>query len=372
MRTANFRFLAALLLLLGFYSCREATPPTFSGAMDAYFAGLFPEDEPGGAVLVMKGEEIVFSKGYGLADMGSREKITPNTLFNLGSISKTFVANGILILKDEGRLRLNDSLLMYFPDFKNPEIARKVRIIHLLSHTSGLPDNRAVGEDSIFYLTAKDEENFAPVKQNDSLHFGPGQYFEYSNPAYNGLALIIEQVSGKKWQDFIRERILIPSEMLSSTITDGPHPERGVAHAYVLENGTFREYDYGEYPTFAASGNGGVWSSANELAHYELALRRGAFLDNETIASSQRPYASGNWADTLLPKVGYSWFIEQPAPPLNLKKIYHTGSQGGFRAFFLSIPAREILYVGLFNRPVEVEEVMDKGLELMGQFGLLD
>lgn len=372
MRTANFRFLAALLLLLGFYSCREATPPTFSGAMDAYFAGLFPEDEPGGAVLVMKGEEIVFSKGYGLADMESREKITPNTLFNLGSISKTFVANGILILKDEGRLRLNDSLLMYFPDFKNPEIARKVRIIHLLSHTSGLPDNRAVGEDSIFYLTAKDEENFAPVKQNDSLHFGPGQYFEYSNPAYNGLALIIEQVSGKKWQDFIRERILIPSEMLSSTITDGPHPERGVAHAYVLENGTFREYDYGEYPTFAASGNGGVWSSANELAHYELALREGVFLDKNTISASQRPFAPENWADTLQPKVGYGWFIEQPSPPLNLKKVYHTGSQGGFRAFFLSIPSREILYVGLFNRPLEVEEVMDKGLELMGQFGLLE
>ncbi|MCB0553854.1 MAG: beta-lactamase family protein [Phaeodactylibacter sp.] len=365
----NLIFLPILLVLS---SCKQAPPPTFSTAIDAYYSCQFPEDEPGAAVLVMKGEDILFSKGYGLADLGTGEKITPNTLFNLGSISKTFVANGILILKDEGKLTLNDSLSMYFPDFKHPEIADKVQIKHLLSHTSGLPDNRAVDEDSIFYLTAKDEENFAPIKQNDSLHFEPGQWFEYSNPAFNGLALIIERVSGEKWQDFIRERILVPSDMPTSTITDGPYPERGVSHGYVLKNGQYQEYDYGEYPTFAAAGNGGVWSSVNELAHYELALRRGAFLDKSSITVSQRPYATDNWADTLASKVGYSWFIEQPIPPLNLKKVYHTGSQGGFRAFYLAIPSREILYVGLFNRPVEVEEFMEKGLTLMKEFGLLE
>ncbi|MCB0570680.1 MAG: beta-lactamase family protein [Phaeodactylibacter sp.] len=360
------------LLLLALTACQEAPPASFSGAMDTYFSEQFPENEPGAAVLVMKGEDILFSKGYGLADMETKEKITPNTLFNLGSISKTFVANGILILKDEGKLTLDDSLSMYFTDFRNPDIARKVRIVHLLSHTSGLPDIRPVDEDSIFFLTAKDEENFAPIKNNDSLHFEPGEHFEYSNPAYNGLALIIEKVAGEKWQDFIRNRILLPSDMPTSTITDGPHPEQGVSHGYVKKGGVYQEYDYGEYPTFAASGNGGVWSSVNELAHYELAMRNGAFLDKSTIAASQRPFAPDNWADTLPHQVGYSWFVELPAPPLNLKKVYHTGSQGGFRAFFLAIPAREILYVALFNQPVEVEEIMDKGLELMKEFGVLE
>ena len=76
--------------------------------------------------------------------------------------------------------------------------------------------------------------------------------FEYSNPAFNGLALIIEQVSEVKWQEFVTEKILRPSGMSTSTITDGPHPESGVAHGYVKHQGKWIELDYGEEPTFPA------------------------------------------------------------------------------------------------------------------------
>src|SRR5690554_2956884 len=190
---------------------------------------LFLPDQPGGVVLVKKNNETVFLKSYGLADLESSEKITPNTVFNTGSISKTFVAYGILSLEEAGQLRLEDSLMTYFPQFENPEIVRKVRVRHLLTHTSGLPDLRRVQEEIEFYLTARDEENFAPLYQTEALHFKPGQQFEYSNPAFNGLALIIEQTTGQKWQDFIRETIFTPSGMDHSTITDGPHPEHGVA-----------------------------------------------------------------------------------------------------------------------------------------------
>ncbi len=166
--------------------------------LDTMLAEEFKADQPGGSVLVMKGDRTLFSENYGVADLVTKEKITENTLFNLGSVSKTFVSNGILILNEQGLLSLDDSLAQYFDDFINSDIARKVKIKHLLSHTSGLPDIRNVSDNFDFFLTAKDEENFAPIKLADSLNFEPGEKFEYSNPAFNGLALIIEKVTGQK------------------------------------------------------------------------------------------------------------------------------------------------------------------------------
>ncbi len=364
--------LMALLAILLPWACQEKAPSTFSAEIDTFYRDSFPETEPGAAVLAMKGDSIVFAKGYGLADLQSGEKITSATLFNTGSISKTFVAYGILILEEEGALSLEDSIGRYFPDFENREIARRVQLKHLLSHTSGLPDIREVDKNRDFFLSAKDEENWAPIQKADSLNFEPGQRFEYSNPAFNALALIIEQVSGQKWQDFIRERIFVPAGMPNSTITDGPHPQEGVAHAYQQVDGEYQEYDYGEYPTFAAAGNGGVWSSAEELARYELAIRRGAFLPDTAIEESRQIFEPANWADTIPPAIGWSWFITPPAPPHEKKIVYHTGSQGGFRAFHLSIPEKEILYVALFNRPAEVEPFMDKGVALMEKYGWLE
>src|SRR5262249_50904332 len=159
--------------------------------------------------------------------------------------------------------------------FKHPEIAQRVTIAHLLTHTSGLPDNREVAKNPTFFLTAKDEENWYPVTQADALDFEPGSRFAYSNPAYDALALIVEQVAGIKWQQFVHDKIFIPSGMTTSTITDGPYPDHGVAHGYAKSQDGWVENDYGEYPTFAAAGNGGVWSSVEELAAYERAIESG-------------------------------------------------------------------------------------------------
>jgi CubicO group peptidase (beta-lactamase class C family) len=315
-------------------------------SLNGYFHSQIPVDEPGGAFLVMKDEEIVFSRGYGIADVQTREPITPQTLFNLGSISKTFVSNAILMLQEQKKLSVDDDILKYFPDFKNKELARKIRIRHLLTHTSGLPDNRNVKSDTVFYMTAKDAENWAPVMQTDSIHFQPGERFEYSNPAFNALALIIEKVSGVKWQTFIIQNIMRPSGMLASTITDGPYPDSGVAHAYNFVNGNWSEDDYGEEPTFAASGNGGVWSSVEELAKYELALRHSVFLSKDAIADSRTVKTFANWKDNRGEQVGWSWFITQRG---NLKIIGHTGDQGGFLCNYVTVPEKKIFFVILCN-----------------------
>src|SRR5262249_16920950 len=153
--------------------------------------------------------------------------------------------------------------------------------------------------------------NWYPITQADALEFEPGSRFKYSNPAFNGLALIVEQVSGMKWQAFLRDRIFLPSGMKTSTITDGPHPETGVSHGYAKEHDQWAEADYGEVPTFAAAGNGGAWSSVEELALYEQALRKSVFLRPETIADSRTIKTFASWAAGEPPFIGWSWFIEE-------------------------------------------------------------
>lgn len=346
--------------------------PGLTHEIDSLYNAFGAENHlPGGAVLVMKGDSIAYLKCFGLADMVTGAKITANTLFNLGSISKTFVANGILILQDEGKLSVADPLSKYFPGFKSREIADRVKVMHLLTHTSGLPDNRPVSKNREFFITAKDYENWAPVMQAEKLVFEPGTGYEYSNPAFNGLALIIEQVSGQKWQDFIAERIFRPAGMVTSTITDGPHPVTGVSHAYEMADGKWTESDYGEFPTFAAAGNGGVWSSVTELAMYEKAIRHNAFLGRELTDESRSVCRPENWAADAEPFIGYSWFIGEnqfldEKNNFNVRFIYHTGDQGGFRAFYVSIPEKDILYVGLFNRPpADLNRIIREGISLL-------
>jgi len=345
----------ALLLLLVAIGCTPAKTETETSinSLDSLFSIEFPPNEPGGAILIMKDEEIIFRKGYGVADLQTKDPITPKILFNLGSISKTFVANAILILQEKGKLSVEDSMDKYFPEFKNKEIARKVKIKHLLTHTSGLPDNRKVKDDSVFYLSAKDDANWFPVTQTDTLVFEPGTKYEYSNPAFNGLALITEQVSKMKWQQFIKENIFQPSGMTSSVITDGAYPESGVSHAYLKIGNNWIEKDYGEEPTFAAAGNGGVWSSLEDLARYEKALRQALFLNDTTIYRSQQITPWPNWQGQIPPFIGWSWFVGQT--PDGLKTVGHTGSQGGFLCNYVTVPEKEILFVILCNTPRDVD-----------------
>lgn len=353
------RRILPLALLL---ACTTAEQ-SFQSKLDNYFRKQFPEDQPGGAVLVMIDTSIIFSNGYGLADLVTKEKITPYTLFNIGSISKTFVSNGILMLRDEGKLSLEDSLLQYFPAFKNKSIGKKVKIKHLLTHTSGLPDNRPVRRDSVFYLTANDEQNWYPVTQTDTLEFEPGTRYHYSNPAFNALALIIEQVTSQKWQNYIASRIFVPARMTTSTITDGPHPQSGVSHAYSRIAGQWKEDDFGEEPTFCAAGNGGVWSSVRELALYELALRNSTFLTSSSIDESATIKEFPNWSDQEPPSRGWSWKIGQTTD--GFKTIGHTGDQGGFTANYVSIPEKKILVVLLCNFPADLDAMTARVMNLI-------
>ena len=332
-------------------------------SLDSLFGRFFKENEPGGAVLIARNDQIIYEKAFGIADLNTKESITPKTLFNIGSISKTFVAYGILKLAAEKKLSLADDLFRYFPDFTNAEISKQVKLYHLLTHTSGLPDSRKIDEEREFYLTAKDEENFAPLKQTEHLEFVPGTSYKYSNPAFNGLALVIEKITSEKWQNYVVKNIFAPAGMKTSTITDGPHPENGVSHGYILnEKNEFEELDYGEEPTFAAAGNGGVWSSVEELWLYEKAIQKNLFLNSEWIKKSRTVYSFPKWKDAMPSRLGLSWFLTKDN---GLDMIGHTGSQGGFISDYVWLPGEKVFYVLLCNVPKPIKEIRAQLFEVL-------
>lgn len=360
--------LYALVFSLLAFNCKKRESP-LPGLVRGYEV-IDSRQSPGYVLQVMKGDSVLLEQMEGVEDLATRKPISAKSLFNTGSISKTFVAYAILHLAHEGRIHLNDSLLKYFPDFKNQGIGKKVTLYHLLTHSSGLPDNRPVQKDSLFYLTADDAQNWAPLLQNDTLHFEPGTKYEYSNPAFNALALVIQQVTGIKWQDYIKLKIFTPAGMATSTITEGMHPEEGVCHAYLpLADGQWKEQDYGEEPTFNASGNGGVWSSVQELAFYEKAIRLGLFFEPEVLNLAREIYPLPGWRDSIPSQLGLSWFIGTFA---GHPMYSHTGSQGGFTADFVSIPEEDFFYTILSNTPLDILETRAYVLHLALERGWLN
>lgn len=353
-----------LLILLYATSLRAQTnEEKFSVALHEYLSKTVSSTEPGMAVLVAKpNDHKIFSRGYGIADMKKLTPITPQTIFNLGSVSKSFVGYGILRLQERGKLSIEDPILKYFPNFKNKELVKNIRLKHLLSHSSGLPDNRPVERDSIFYLTANDAQNWAPILQNDSLNFQPGERFQYSNPAFNGLALVIEKVTGMKWQEFIQEIIFDKAGMRTSVITDIEYPQLGVAHGYQKINNQWQEYDFGEYPTFCAAGNGGVWSSVEELLKYEEAIQKNLIVNKELVDLSRTVFSPANWKSKTAPFIGVSWFILHEA---GMKVVGHSGDQGGFRAEHWFLPDHKLFIAIISNGSQDLDIIKKKMMELL-------
>ena len=154
---------------------------------------------------------------------------------------------------------------------------------------------------------------------------------------------------------------MTPAEMKTSTITDGAYPESGVSHGYLFDGKKYFEKDYGEEPTFAASGNGGVWSSVDELWKYEQAIQKNAFLDSAWIKKARTVVGFSNWKDSMPSFIGLCWFITKTN---NENMIGHTGSQGGFRADYVWLPEKKIFYVILCNTPKPLSALRSKVLAI--------
>ena len=325
-----------------------------SDAMEEVDAQLRPYtgDVPGAALLVLRDGQPVVRRTVGLADVEAGVTVTPATNFRLASVSKAFTAASILLLAEDGRLRLDDPVRRWLPAL--PANADGVTLHHLLSHTSGLHDYEdimaadfegQVHDADVPCLLATGHPcggTVAPDHVPAPPYFAPGTAYRYSNSAYALLALIVEQASGQRYPDFLRTRIFAPLGMDGSVaFVNGVNdvPVRAFGHS--AEGDGWRRTD--QSTTSAVLGDGGIYSSIDDMAKWDAALYDSRLLSDASRAlafSAQTTTATG---EDNVAAYGYGWRLADGM-------TWHSGETMGFRNVILRWPEQRLTVLMLTNR----------------------
>ena len=239
-------------------------------------------------------DSVLFSGGFGYSDLNTRRNVNESTLFRMGSITKMFVSLGIMKLVNEGKLKLDDELKKIAPEvpFQNKwESTTPVRIIHLLEHTSAFDDiklNRMYSLDTSENIGI----DMMLVHKNSMIcRWKPGERFAYSNPNYAILGYIIEKISGKPYNQYLIENILIPLGMINSNFNlRSKHPQKDVKE-YIIRNGKTIPV---RSVTLLSGPPGALWSNADDMVRFvQLFLRNGdSLFSPNTITEIEAAHSS--------------------------------------------------------------------------------
>jgi CubicO group peptidase (beta-lactamase class C family) len=331
---------------------RDPDPPIAEDAslrIDALLAPLNEGVQPGAAVLVVKDGAIVHSKGYGYAELEARRPIAANTPFRLASVSKHFTAAAIMVLAEDGLLRYDDPVTRWLPGLA---AYQGVTIRHLLTHTAGLPDYYDVIDTSAGMPTNADAlDQLAAMAEPV---FAPGERWEYSNPAYDILPLIVEAASGQGFASFMRERVFAPAGMQQAVIFDETEPEiPGRVYGYEPDGDGFKPNDYD--PLNHIIGSGGMYASLEDFYHWDQALHGHEVLSRAALEQAWTPATLNDGEST---DYGFGWEIQSRG---GHRVVRHGGSWVGFRTHIARWPEDRFTIVVLSNRAdFNAEEHVDR------------
>jgi CubicO group peptidase (beta-lactamase class C family) len=291
---------------------------------------------PGASVLVLRDGAPLVRRSYGMADLEAQVAATPQTNYRLASVSKQFTAASILLLAEDGRLRLDDKLRDWLPTL--PRVADPITIRHLLTHTSGLIDYEDV-MDPADTRQVHDADVLTLLESQDRTYFAPGTGYRYSNSGYALLALIVERASKQRYADFLRERIFRPLGMENTVayetgISEAAHR----AYGYSLENGAWVRTD--QSTTSAVLGDGGIYSSIDDLARWDAALYDERLLKSTSLQQAFTPFTATDDPDV---RYGFGWRITE-------ETLWHSGETIGFRNVIVRYPKRHMTVIVLTNR----------------------
>lgn len=334
--------------------CLPASGQTQPTELDAIFAPLNSSTAPGAAVLVVYHGREAFRHGYGVTDVRTLHLIEPNTNFRLASFTKQFTATCIMLLVNDGKLQYDEHLTEIFPEF--PAYGKNITIRNLLNHTSGLPDY----EDILMKQYPDTAEEKIPqildagvlklLEQQTAGKFPAGSKWEYSNSGYAVLAMVIEKVSGKPFGQFLHDRIFAPLRMSNTLAYEkGKNEVAHRAYGYTKEKDSFRETD--QSPTSAVLGDGGIYSSVDDLAKWDRALREHTLLSAAEMQPALTPVQPTGCAAQLPSgkpvSYGFGWFLD---PYQGHKRMSHNGETRGFLTTIQRFPDDDLTVIVLANR----------------------
>lgn len=326
--------LATIALLLAFASAHAQQSKPNTVRMDQIVSYYFDHKQFMGSVLVIRGDQVLFDKSYGYANLEWDTPFTPDAKFRLGSLTKQFTAASILLLQERGKLKTSDLISLSLPN--TPTSWGKITIRNLLTHTSGIPNFTDVpdyGSKIALLPTTPDKEYLS--FRDKPLDFQAGEKYAYSNSNYILLGMVIEKVSGMKYSDFLQQNLFDPLHMINTGMDSNARILHHRVYGYSPGAAGIVNSDYADMTVpFAA---GALYSTTHDLAVWNGALYGGKVLKPESLTEMTTPYKD-NYAYGLMVRT-----VE------GHQEIEHGGGIEGFNTFLSYDSADKLSVVVLSN-----------------------
>ncbi|MEP1743064.1 MAG: serine hydrolase domain-containing protein [Kangiellaceae bacterium] len=318
-----------------------------------------------GVVFIAKSEQVLYSKAFGFSDRDNETKFSDNTVFDIGSITKQFLATSVMKLSEQGLLSVEDELSMYFKDV--PEDKKKIKLHHLLTHTAGLPTN--LSKYRLYDIVSY--KKLPSLAFNEKLLSKPGEKYHYSNIGYSLLARIVESVTQENWEQFIRKSLLLPSGLNDTGYRIPMYKSDRLAVNYGADQNAFQRFFsieadsrsvghslqhlYNDPGERWMEGAGGFMSTISDMHRWYLTIRSGNILSIRSWEKLFTPYVEEGNASHY----GYGWSITTNED--GNKLITHNGSNGYSFAEFKYYPIED-LFVFIVTNDIDnyPEELMNK------------
>jgi len=361
----GFAYLAATVIVITFPAFGMAQPQAGDALVAAFDQVIekqgFHAGEPGVAVLIRQPGRFLFQKGYGLANLKTQKPITPETVFELASVSKTFTATAVLILHDRGKLSIEEDVRKHIPELPEYQKSHPIRIRDLLQHTSGLPDYMEFEDITARHKTYRVNEDyvglFARQKKEFPLDFRTGEKYDYNNTNFMLLAVVVERVAKKPFSRFLRDEIFNPVGMQHSFVFDRPDagadPAAGRVHAVGYE---WRKKKAEWAPSWGLPpdrheemltvGDGSVWTNLEDMAKWDEAVREQKLLKAATWNLALTPSKTRD-GQTNGYGLGWGLYFNNGGETYGFG---HDGSWGGFETSYYRYLAADRTTVILSNR----------------------
>jgi CubicO group peptidase (beta-lactamase class C family) len=340
MHRKRITLFAILLLLL------QPTAVRADKVDDYVKAEMQKQRIPGLSLAVVKEGRVIKAEGYGLANVEHNVPARPETVYKIASVSKQFIAAGIMLLVQDGKIRVDDKISSHLDG--TPEAWKEIAVRHFLTHTSGVV-REGPGFDPF-----KVQKDFDVIKTAYPLplRFTPGEKYEYCNVGYFSLAEIIARLSGKSWGDFLNERVFAPLGMTATRVTSVSDIVQNRADGYEWRSDKMiNASDY-----IAVRPSGAFLSSALDLAKWDAALYTDKFLTESTRQQMWTPVKLNSGATH---PYGFGWSLN---PLGNHKQVHHGGSLPGFRAHFSRFPDDKLSIIVLTNSGSARPEAIVRGV----------
>lgn len=345
----SFLSAAAIVAFTVAFTFGQTTDAEIGLQIDQLFS-KYNSATPGVAVAVVKDGKVVFAKGYGTANLEYDLPVTSKTVFQIASVSKQFTAFAIYLLEKQGKLSLEDDVRKYINEL--PDLAKTVRIKHLLAHTSGVRDQAALmtlaGWRSGDVATTQNVLRF--LSRQKELNFEPGSQYLYSNSGYTLLAEIVRRVSGQTFAEFTKKNIFEPLAMKNSQFYDDhERTVRNRADSYELENGAYKKKPLND----SVAGPSNLYTTAEDMAKWISNFEKPIVGDAELIRRFNEPSLLNNGERVV-------WGISDGDPGYHakgqihwnyrgLRLMSHGGHSAAFRSFLGRFPDKRLAVVALSN-----------------------